>query len=110
MKKTTKKDVVEVKFDSAKFLADRQADAAALVLAFNTENKDSVVYLKLTDSDSDSFQIHFRLNDPFVEHEIYDRGNAIIYPSKAVYAEIQRLAGTKRISWNNTASIGWLSY
>jgi hypothetical protein len=109
MKKTTKKDVVEVKFNSEQYLAERNAETAALVNAFNTKFPDSVVYLKLTEGIAESFQIHFRLDDQFVDSKIYDRGNAIIYPSEAVYREIERLA-PRKVSWNNTASIGWLNY
>ena len=83
-----------------------------LVAEFNAKYPTSVVYLKLHDeSESRSlpaFQIHFRFQDRFVEHSIYDRGNAIIYPSEALYEEIQKLAGDQKVTWNNTQSIGWI--
>ncbi len=91
-------------------LENRIAVTADLVLKFNTKFKDSVVYLKLIeDSAAGAFQIHFGFKDPLVQSEIYDRGNAIIYPSDLVYKEIQKLAGKTKVSWNNTGSIGWLS-
>lgn len=91
-------------------LIERVDEAKALVLAFNKKHKKSVVYLKLTDNDSGSFQLHLRFNDKFVDSKPYDDGNAYAYFSEAVYEEIQKLAGDKKISWNNTASIGWLPY
>ncbi len=95
-------------------LNDREFNAALLVGSFNTQYSKSIVYLRLTDSTSNSFQIHFRFTDEFVESSIYDRGNAVIYPSEAVYTAIQELAWTiephSKIIWNNTQTIGWFSH
>lgn len=90
---------------------DRMVATKALVEKFNDQWKDSgVVYLKLVDNDSDSFQVHFRLRYPFVDSESYDEGSAIIYPHDSLYAEIQKLAGDRKVQWNNTRTIGWLAF
>lgn len=92
------------------YLETRRVDAAALVNAFNTKHRTSIVYLKLTGSDSRSFQLHLSIHDRFVNHRYYDEGTAVTYFSDAVYEEIQKLAGNKKVNWNNTASTGWLAY
>ena len=93
-----------------KYFEEKQTEAKRLVDTFNRKNKKSVVYLKLTDGDFGSFQIHFRFNDKFVNSEYYDDGSAFIYGTEALYEEIQKLAGNRKVQWNNTASIGWLPY
>jgi len=93
-----------------KYLQSRIAEAAELVLTFNTKHKDSLVYLKISDQVSGSFGIHFKLNDKFINPKYYEEGSAVIYPSDAVYEEIQKLAGDREVQWNNTGSTGWLSY
>jgi hypothetical protein len=90
--------------------SDRAAASALIVKEFNELHPMSAVYLKLVDeSTSAAFAVHFRFNDPWVDSSIYDRGNAIIYPSEAVFEQIQKLAGDIEVNWNNTRSIGWLN-
>jgi hypothetical protein len=96
--------------DNEQFLKNRILDGKRLVNAFNRKHKKSVVYLKLTDSDSGSFHIHFRFNDKFIDSRAYDEGTAYTYVTDALYEEIQALAGDKKLSWNNTGSVGWISY
>jgi hypothetical protein len=60
-----------------------------------------------------SFQIKYELNnDPFIDVELHEKGNAIVYPSD--YARDRIVAIAKElgheVSWNNTATIGWLSF
>lgn len=106
----------EIARNTEQYLKDRHEASVKLVKQFNDKFKGSIVYLKLTDEDSENslhsaFQLHFNLNhDKLVESDIYNRGNAIIYPSEVVYKEIEKLAGKAKVSWNNTATIGWLSY
>jgi len=91
---------------------ERLVETKRIIDTFNKENKKSVVVLRLINEDtlSAAFQIHFRFKDKFVDTSIYDRGNAVIYPSEEVYKEIKRIAGKQEVNWNNTASIGWLSF
>src|ERR1035437_3145597 len=92
----------------------RKLSTTTLVEKFNATYPDSTVYLTLNGDDSDSFQVHFRFRDQFVDSSIYDRGNAIIYASKELYETVQEIAYTivpmKKINWNNTRSIGWFAY
>jgi len=108
------KDDKEEQSEELKKTIERKVNTAKLVQKFNKEYAHSLVYLHLTDSESTSFQIHFRMNDEFVDSAIYDRGNAVIYPSKAIYQAIQDIAYTvvpqSKINWNNTGSIGWFNF
>jgi hypothetical protein len=91
--------------------SDRAAASAFVVKEFNELHPESAVYLKLVDeSTSAAFQVLFRFNDPWVDSSIYDRGNAVTYPSDAVFEAIKKIAYPVEVKWNNTRSIGWLSF
>lgn len=108
------KDYSEEKAAAKEQKDTRRENTVALVEKFNAAYPNSTVYLRLTDSDSDSFQVHFRFADQFVDSSIYDRGNAIIYASKELYETVQAIAYTivpnKKMEWNNTRSIGYFGY
>jgi hypothetical protein len=94
---------------------DRQANTAMIVYRFNNLYNHSLVYLHSSGEDRTAFQIHFRIQDEFIDGGIYARGNAVIYPNKAVYEAIQDIAwsvvpSTQKLHWNNTGTIGWLPY
>lgn len=107
--KTTREGITKMTNNEIYF-RERIAEAAELVLTFNTKNKKSIVYLKLTDSASGSFQAHLRINDKFVNPKYYDEGSAFVYLTDSFYEEIQKLAGDREVQWNNTGSIGWLTF
>jgi len=92
----------------------RKIDTAKIAQKFNKEYSHSLVYLQISGEDQTAFQIKFRVHDEFVDSGIYDRGNAVIYPSKALYEAIQDISYTvvpnAKLNWNNTGTIGWLPY
>jgi len=103
-------DRTEEKLQAAAKEKNRKEATQLLVDTFNKKHEASIVYLRVdNESDYGTFQIHFKMRDNFVDGDIYDRGNAIIYTSDALYEEIQKLAGDIKVNWNNTRSIGWLS-
>lgn len=92
---------------------ERERLTQELARRFNNEaiKANSIVRLHIHDGISGgSFQIKYELNnDPFIDVELHEQGSAIVYPSdfaRELIIEIADELGQK-VSWNNTATIGW---
>lgn len=57
-----------------------------------------------------TFVVKFVLDDPYVDKETYEKGEAYIYPSELFYEDVDK-AAKKYLGveprWNNTKTIGW---
>jgi len=87
-----------------------------LARRFNNEaiKANSIVRLAVNDRVSGgSFQLHYDIKDDvFADGELHAEGSAVVYPSDYARERIVSIAKElgHEVSWNNTATIGWLSF
>jgi len=75
-----------------------------LISEFNSHSE----HIKMKQNTYITFELYMKLNDKFVS-DMYNTGNAFIYPSQACYEYIDLLCKKHdiKLSWNNTRTIAW---
>jgi len=92
-----------------KWLAQKGEIANKLVEVMNS--KGSKVYVE--SRGDGTFDVKMKTdNDPYLKNEQYQKGEAYVHVSDKFYAdieaELQKISPGAKLTWNNTASVGWV--